>query len=143
MFDKHTLVTIIRSLLFSKLLYCSSVWANTTKKNIEPVQAVQNFAAPIVSGTRNFDHVTTVLKQLQWLPIINQVAVRDATMVFKCLNTPAYLCQKFKTRYRNCTTATIGIRTAFMYHSLGRLWVSERFPSKAKSCAIVSQMSFS
>ena len=119
MFDKHTLVTIIRSLVFSKLLFCSSVWANTTEKNIEPVQAVQTFAAPIVSGTRNFDYVTTVLKQLQWLPIINQVAVRDATMVFKCLNTPAYLCQEFKTRYRNCTTATIGIGTAFMYHSLG------------------------
>ena len=78
----RTLITIINSLVFSKLLYCSSVWANTTKKNIELLQTVQNFAARIVSGTRKFDHVISILKQLQWLPIIKQLAVRDATMVF-------------------------------------------------------------
>ena len=59
------LITIINSLVFSKLLYCSSVWTNTTKKNIELLQTVQNFAARIVSGTRKFDHVTPILKQLQ------------------------------------------------------------------------------
>ena len=80
LFDRRTLITIINSL--SKLLYCSSVWANTTKKNIELLQTVQNFAARIVSGTKKFDHVTPILKQLQWLPIIKQLAVRDATMVF-------------------------------------------------------------
>ena len=35
LFDRRTLITIINSLVFSKLLYCSSVWANTTNKNIE------------------------------------------------------------------------------------------------------------
>ena len=29
------LITIVNSLVFSKLLYCSSVWTNTTKKNID------------------------------------------------------------------------------------------------------------
>ena len=87
LFDRRTLITIINSLVFSKLLYCSSVWANTTKKNIQLLQTVQNFAARIVSGTRKFDHVTPILKQLQWLPITKQLAVRDATMVFKCLRT--------------------------------------------------------
>ena len=118
----HYIVTyttvIVNSLVFSKLLYCSSVWAethygflvwaNTTKKNIELLQTVQNFAARIVSGTRKFDHVTPILKQLQWLPIVKQLEVRDATMVFKCLNglAPPYLCQKFKTRseVHNCNT---------------------------------------
>ena len=108
LFDRRTLITIINSLVFSKLLYCSSVWANTTKKNIELLQTVQNFAARIVSGTRKFDHVTPILKQLQWLPVIKQLEVRDATMVFKCLNglAPPYLCQKFKTRseVHNCNT---------------------------------------
>ena len=63
LFDRRTLITIINSLVFSKLLYCSSVWANTTNKNIELLQTVQNFAARIVSGTRKFDHVTPILKQ--------------------------------------------------------------------------------
>ena len=108
LFDRRTLITIIDSLVFSKLLYCSSVWANTTKKNMELLQTVQNFAARIVSGTKEFDHVTPVLKRFQWLPIMKQLAVRDATMVFKCLNGLAlpYLCQKFKTRseVHNCNT---------------------------------------
>ena len=108
LFDRCTLITIIDSLVFSKLLYCSSVWANTTKKNMELLQTVQNFAVRIVSGTKKFDHVTPILKQLQWLPIMKQLAVWDATMVFKCLNGLAlpYLCQKFKTRseVHNCNT---------------------------------------
>ena len=33
-FDKRTLLTIINSLVFSKLFYCSNVWANTSKCNI-------------------------------------------------------------------------------------------------------------
>ena len=49
LFDRRKLITIINSLVFSKLLYCSSVWAKTTKKNIELLQTVQNFAARIVS----------------------------------------------------------------------------------------------
>ena len=144
LFDRRTLITIINSLVFSKLLYCSSVRANTTKKNIELLQTVRNFAARMVSGTRKFDHVTPILKQLQWLPIIEQLMViRDATMIFKCLNglAPPYLCQKFKTR--KCTTATLGIRTAYIYHSAGLLQVSARLPSEAKNCGIVSQTSFS
>ena len=64
LFDRRTLITIINSLVFSKLLYCSSVWANTTKKNIELLQTVQTFAARIVFGTRKFDHVIPILKQL-------------------------------------------------------------------------------
>ena len=34
-FDKRTLLTIINSLVFSKLFYCSNVWANTSKCNIK------------------------------------------------------------------------------------------------------------
>ena len=69
---------------------------------------MQNFAARIKSGMRKFDHVTPILEQLQWLLTIEQLTVRDATMVFKCLNglAPPYLCQKFKTRSKvhNCNT---------------------------------------
>ena len=67
LFDRRTLITIINSLVFSKLLYCSSVWANTTKKNIELLRTVQNFATRIVSGTRKFDHVTPILRAVHKL----------------------------------------------------------------------------
>ena len=43
---------------------------------------------------------------------------------------------------RKCTTATLGIGTAYIYHSVGRLQVSACLPSEAKGCGIVSQTSF-
>ena len=44
-FDRKTLILIINSLIFSKMYYCSAVWSNTSQRNIEKLQAVQNFAA--------------------------------------------------------------------------------------------------
>ena len=72
-FDKCTLLMIINSLVFSKLLYCSNVWANTSKCNINKLQAVQNFACRIVSGARKYDHITPICKELNWLPVANQL----------------------------------------------------------------------
>ena len=59
---KNTLLTVIHALVFSKMYYCSNVWANTTSKNVRKLQAVQNFACRIVSGAKKYDHVTPLLK---------------------------------------------------------------------------------
>ena len=58
LFDRSTLITIIHALVFSRLFYCSSVCASTKNKNIARLQKVQNFAAPIVTEARKYDHNT-------------------------------------------------------------------------------------
>ena len=100
LFDRSTLVTIINLLVFSKLFYCSSMWASTTKKNIARLQKVQNFAARIVTGARKYHHITPILKELHWLPVAKQLEVRDTPMAFKCIErlAPTSLCNKFTTR---------------------------------------------
>ena len=55
--DKNTLLTEMHALVFSKMYYCSNVWANTTNKNVRKLQAVQNFTCRIVSGAKKYDHV--------------------------------------------------------------------------------------
>ena len=61
-FDKCTLIIIvINALVFSKRLYCSLVWSNTSQSNIAKLQAVQNFACRIVSGAKKYDHVSHIL----------------------------------------------------------------------------------
>ena len=40
--DKNALLTVINALAFSKMYYCSNVWANTTKRNVRKLQAVQH-----------------------------------------------------------------------------------------------------
>ena len=64
-FDKDLIITIIKGLVFSKMFYCSSVWSNTSATNISKLQAIQNFAAHIVSGSRKFDPIIPILKQLR------------------------------------------------------------------------------
>ena len=41
-------------------------------KNVVKLQLVQHFAARIVAKKRKFDHVTPILKSLNWLPVKDQ-----------------------------------------------------------------------
>ena len=84
----------------SKLLYCSTVWANTCASNIKKLQAIQNYACRIITNTRKFDQITPALHDLKWLPIDLQLLYRGTVMTFKCINdlAPPYLCSKFKKR---------------------------------------------
>ena len=106
--DKTSLLTAINALVFSKLYYCSNVWANTIEKNIRKLQAVQNFACRIVSGARKYDHVTPHLKRLSWLPVKDQLYYRQAIMAFKCISghAPKYLTSQFVTREQVTKRAT-------------------------------------
>ena len=99
-FDRNQLGTIINALVFSKLLYCSSVWSNTSSKNISKLLSVQNFPARIITGTRKFYHITLALKELRWFPIKHNLFFRDAVLAFKCMtgHSPRYLSDQFTTR---------------------------------------------
>ena len=86
MFSKEVLYIMINSVVFSKLFYCSAVWAGTYKENIHKLQLMQNFAARIVTDTGKYDHITLALKALGWLTIEEQLWLRDVTVMYKCVN---------------------------------------------------------
>ena len=96
-FDKDTLCLMVSSLVMSKFFYCSSVWSNTSSKNVKKLQAVQNFACRIVSNTRKFDHITPAMEELEWLPIKDLLPYHDMIMTYKCIHgmAPHYLTSKF------------------------------------------------
>ena len=58
-FDTKTLSEIIKSLVVSKMLYCSTMWSNTSASNVKKVQSIQNFACKIV--TKCHQSTTAVL----------------------------------------------------------------------------------
>ena len=84
---------MINSVVFSKLFYCSAVWAGTYKQNIHKLQLMQNFAASILTDTGKYDHITPALKALGWLTIEEQLWLWDVTMMYKCVNNlvPTYI----------------------------------------------------
>ena len=91
---------IINVLVLSKLYYCASVRGNTSKKNLDKLQKIQNFAARILSGTKKFQHIILILKELNWFPVHPNVKLRESVMTFKCVKSlaPSYLCDKFVKR---------------------------------------------
>lgn len=101
--DKNTLIMIISSLVINKMLYCSTVWSNTTSTNMKKLQSVQNFASiiiVIITGSKKYDHVTPLLKDLDWLTVDKLLYFRDAVMTYKRMNNlaPKYLCDMFEER---------------------------------------------
>ena len=78
--DSKTLKLIINALIFSRLFYCSNVWANTSSKNICKLQLIQNFACRIILGLKKFDHVSTARKSLGWLCVRQKLRLNTVTM---------------------------------------------------------------
>ncbi len=80
----------------NKLLYCSSAWSNTSAKNTNKLQLVQNFACRIVTNSKKFDHISPKLQEFNWLPVKEHLLFRDTVLEYKCINNvaPPYLCNK-------------------------------------------------
>jgi len=47
---------------------------------------VLNVAARVVTGTRKFDHITPVLRQLHWLLVRQRITFKLAMITFNCLH---------------------------------------------------------
>ena len=84
--DRKTLLILINAFVFSKMYYCSTVWANTCQSNIKKLQLVQNFAARIVLDLKKFDHISQGIKSFNWLTVKERLFFNDVVMVFKCVN---------------------------------------------------------
>ena len=61
--DKKTLVLVISSLVFSKMFFYWTVWANKSSINTKKLQLIQNFACKTITRSRKYDHVTPLFHQ--------------------------------------------------------------------------------
>ena len=53
---------------------------------ISKIQKVQNAAAKLIYRAKKHDHVTNLLQELHWLPIIQRIKFKILVMTFKALN---------------------------------------------------------
>ena len=98
--DSRTLENVITSLVFRKLYFCSTVWANTSKTNVRKLQKIHSFATRILTGTRKHEDITLGLNDLRRLPVPAMLTLYDEILTFRCLRglTPKYLSSRFNTR---------------------------------------------
>ena len=96
LFAKGIFLVVLKSLVFSKLFCCSTVWSETTQQYIRKLQLLQNFAARTLIGKRKYNHISTILKDLRRLTVKDMLQLRDVTMVYKCQRgfAPDYLVSK-------------------------------------------------
>jgi len=66
---RHAVVSLVTSLVLTKLDYCNSLLVGLPAKLLNRLQAVINTAGRLVCHDMKADHITPVLKDLHWLRI--------------------------------------------------------------------------
>ena len=86
-FDRTYRMIVIQSLALSIINYFHKVWGMTTREQLERVQKIENFAAKIAyGGARKYDHVTPILKDLQWMDIKDKISFDICVFMYKVMN---------------------------------------------------------
>ena len=90
---KSALIKSVEAFVFSRLNFCCTIYYNLPKDHIKKLQYVQNSAARLISGRRKNDHISDVIKSLNWLNVENFILFRNLCIVYKCLCdiVPKYL----------------------------------------------------
>src|SRR6218665_2177851 len=86
--------SLVHDFVFSRLDYCSSIFAGLPGVWMEKLRQVHRTAARLIGGFRKFDHTSQYMRDvLHWLPFPLRISYRIASLVWRCLAgwAPSYL----------------------------------------------------
>ena len=85
--------TLIHAFITSKLDCCNGMLFGAPQQLVSKLQRIQNSAARLLSNTRISQHVTPILKELHWLPVLARIEYKILLVTFKIVRdlSPAYL----------------------------------------------------
>ncbi|XP_067679664.1 uncharacterized protein [Haliotis asinina] len=92
--SKNSTVKLDVAVILSWIDYCNIVFVNINKNQIKRFQDIQNSAARII-----FDHITPLLKDLHWLPVVSHTDLKILLTAYKCFHdlVPSYLQELLQT----------------------------------------------
>ena len=70
-------VTLVTSLICSRIDYCNTVFAGLPNCTIDRLQSVLHAAARIIMGMWKYDHIIPTLRdELHWLPVMQRITFK-------------------------------------------------------------------
>lgn len=95
---KDTRLLLIKALIFPYFSYCASAFLDLSKELTLKLSRCLNAALRFVTGTKIYEHITPVYRELEILPYAIRHEFGTLCFLAKILNTqtPAYLYVKFK-----------------------------------------------
>ena len=80
-------------LVVTEVDYCSSVLSGISGQRLQRLQSVLNAAAHLVFSARKSEHITPLLRELQWLKVPERIQFLLSVLVYRCVNgtAPSYL----------------------------------------------------
>ncbi|KAK0141174.1 hypothetical protein N1851_021816 [Merluccius polli] len=84
---------LVQAPVISRLDYCNSLLAGLPASAIKHLQHLQNAAARLVFNLPKFSHVTSLFRDLHWLPVASRIRFKTMVLTYKAVNrtAPTYL----------------------------------------------------
>ena len=94
----HALLTLVRTLVITRLDQCNSVLAGISGYLQDRLQTVLNAAARLVYSRRTSEHTTPLLLELHGLRVPERIQFRLCVLVYHCVHgtAPAYLTESLR-----------------------------------------------
>ena len=95
---QHALLTLVQTLLITRLDQCNSVLAGISGYLQDQLQSVLNAAAHLVYSCRTLEHTTPLLRELHWLRIPERIQFWLCILAYHCVHgtAPAYLTESLR-----------------------------------------------
>ena len=81
----NSITLLVLASVHSRLDYCNSVLYSLPWSRLQLLQSVLNSAARLIRSLKRFDHISSVLIELHWLPYPQRAKYKVCMLIFKCL----------------------------------------------------------